>query len=76
MQNLSSPLAPDIWIADMFMTKAVQKGGVIRRSRRDIERFAGMDRFLRELERRGFQAFVNGGQVVVFCNREPLRRLA
>ena len=76
MQNLSSPLAPDIWIADMFMTKAVQKGGVVRRSRRDIERFAGIDRFLREIERRGFQAVENGGQIVVFCNREPLRRLA
>lgn len=60
----------------MFMTKAVQKGGVVRRSRRDIERFAGIDRFLRETERRGFQAVENGGQIVVFCNREPLRRLA
>ncbi|MEO0371332.1 MAG: hypothetical protein AAF231_07740 [Pseudomonadota bacterium] len=58
------------------MTKSVQKGGVVRRSRRDIERFAGMDKFLKELDRRGFQAVQNGDQVVVFCNREPVRRLA
>ncbi len=76
MRNLSSPLAPDVWIADMFMSKAVMKGGVVRRSRRDIERFAGMDLFLRELERRGFQAVQNGDQIVVFCNREPVRRIA
>ena len=60
----------------MFMSKAVMKGGVVRRSRRDIERFAGMDLFLRELERRGFQAVQNGDQIVVFCNREPVRRIA
>ncbi len=51
MRNLNSPLSPDIWLADLFTSKAVQQGGVIRRQARDIERFAGMDRFMVEIRR-------------------------
>jgi hypothetical protein len=48
---------------------------VVRRSLHDVDRIVGRERFLSELDRRGFQAVVNAGQVVIFCNREPLRRL-
>ena len=68
-----SALSPEQWIKNVFAAKAVAEGGVIRRKARDIERYAGWERFRRELDRRGFRAVVNGGQVVVFCNREPLR---
>ncbi len=70
-----SPLAPDIWLRDLFASKAVQRGEVIRRKARDIERYAGMARFRRELRRRGFRAVENAGQIIIFCNREPIRRL-
>ena len=40
-----------------------------------IERFAGMDRFMAEIRRRGFQAVENSGQIVIFCNRAPVRWL-
>ena len=76
MLDRNSPLSPDNWLNDLFACKAVQQGGVIRRKARDIERFAGMDRFLREIDRRGYQAVENGGQIVVFCNRAPLRWLS
>ncbi|KRS12257.1 aspartate aminotransferase [Roseovarius atlanticus] len=76
MQNLNSPLSPDNWLRDLFMSKAVQQGGVIRRKARDIERFAGMDRFLSEIDRRGFQVAENAGQIVIFCNRAPVRWIA
>lgn len=75
MENRNSPLAPEIWLHDLFACRAVQQGAVIRRKARDIERFAGMDRFLAEIDRRGFQAVRNGGQIVIFFNREPIRRL-
>lgn len=71
-----TPLTPDIWIRDVFSARAVTDGTVVRRNIRDIERYAGMDRFLAEVRERGFQALENRGQVVVFCNRAPLRRLA
>ncbi len=43
MQTQLSPLSPDLWLKDLFASKAVQQGGVIRRKTRDIERCAGMD---------------------------------
>ena len=75
MQNRNSPLTPEVWLHDLFTSKAVQQGGVIRRKARDIERFAGMDLFMREVHRRGYQAVENSGQIVIFCNCAPVRWL-
>lgn len=69
-----SPLSPELFLRNIFACKAVQEGGVIRRKARDIEKFVGREVFRAELRRRGFQAVENAGQIVVFCNREPLRR--
>ena len=60
----------------LFSSKAVNRGGVIRCKARDIERFAGMDLFMAEIERRGFQVAENGGQIIIFCNRSPVRWLS
>ena len=76
MQRQTLPLASQIWLDDLFASKAVQRGEVIRRKKRDIERFAGIDAFLSEINRRGFQVVENAGQFVIFCNREPIRRRA
>lgn len=70
-----SPLSPENWLAGLFSSKAARDGSVIRRKMRDIERFVGRDAFLLELERRGYHAIENSGQVVIFCNQEPIRRL-
>lgn len=75
MQSRSSPLSSEIWLRDLFASKAVQQGGVIRRKARDVERFAGMGPFLAEIERRGFQLAENSGQFIIFCNRAPVRWL-
>lgn len=66
---------PDIWLAKVFAAQAVNRGGVIRRALRDIDRITGREAFLREVQRRGFRAVENAGQIIVFCNREPVRRL-
>ena len=73
MNYKESPLSPDIWLREVFNSKAVQRGEVIRRKTRDIERFAGRALFRKELQRRGFRAIENGGQVIIFCNQEPIR---
>jgi len=75
MRHCNSPLSPEVWLHDLFACKAVQQGGVIRRKARDIERFAGMERFLAEIRRRGYQVAENSGQIVIFCNRAPVRWL-
>ena len=64
---------PDVFFADMFASKAARDGAVIRRKVRDVERMVGRDVFLEELQRRGYRAFENAGQFVVFCNSEPIR---
>ena len=75
MQTRNSPLSPEVWLNDLFSSKAVMQGAVIRRKARDIERFAGMDRFMAEIDRRGYQVVENAGQIVIFCNRGPVRWL-
>ncbi|WP_415403024.1 hypothetical protein [Tateyamaria sp. SN3-11] len=60
---------------DLFSSKAARDGAVIRRKSRDIERLIGRDVFLRELEQRGYRAVENAGQIIVFCNSEPVRPL-
>lgn len=58
---------------DLFSARAAAKGGVLRRSIRDIERYVGREEFNAELRRRGFHAVENAGQLVIFCNQEPIR---
>lgn len=75
MRPMLSPLSAEVWLQDLFSSKAVARGEVIRRKRRDIETYAGMDAFVAELRRRGFRAVENSGQVVLFCNQAPVRRI-
>lgn len=75
MQDRNSPLSPEGWLRNLFASQAVQQGAVIRRKARDIERFAGMDLFMREIHRRGYQVAENAGQIIIFCNRAPVRWL-
>ena len=75
MQTRNSPLSPEIFLLDLFNSKAVQQGNVIRRKKRDIERFAGLDLFMTEIHRRGFRVAENSGQLIIFCNRAPIRWL-
>ncbi|MDF0600529.1 hypothetical protein P1J78_07290 [Psychromarinibacter sp. C21-152] len=62
-------------MTQLFATRAARDGAVIRRKLRDIERYVGREAFLAELERRGYHAVENAGQLVIFCNREPIRRV-
>lgn len=70
---IPAPLSPDAWVTHLFSAKAAREGGVIRRRLRDIERYVGRDVFETELRRRGYHAAENAGQLVIFCNQEPIR---
>ena len=63
------------FFSELFASKAARDGAVIRRQVRDVERYVGRAAFLTEIRRRGFPVIENAGQFVIFCNREPLRRL-
>lgn len=71
-----APITPQQFFAEFFSSRASIRGEVIRRKVHDVERFVGRDVFLAEAARRGFPVIENAGQFVVFCNREPIRRVA
>lgn len=74
--SMHQPVSPEHFLAELFSSRAAATGAVIRRNARDIERFVGREPFLAEMRRRGFAVVENAGQMVIFCNREPIRRLA
>ncbi|MBD3764756.1 MAG: N-(5'-phosphoribosyl)anthranilate isomerase [Rhodobacterales bacterium] len=76
MTDLPRSLSPEAWLRHLFSSQAALEGGVIRRKVRDVDRFVGREAFLAEMRRRGYAVVENAGQFVIFCNREPLRRLA
>ena len=75
MSQMPAYLSSDQWVSHLFSSQAAREGGVIRRKVRDVERFVGRALFLDEMKRRGFPVVENAGQFVIFCNREPIRRV-
>lgn len=61
------------WVNALFSAKSVQRGGVIRRSVRSIEREIGCAAFEAEIRRRGFHAIEIGGQYIILCNSGHMR---
>ena len=73
MQMLRSNIPNPAWCALVFTAKSAERGGVIRRAVRDVDREIGRDNFLREVRRRGFHLFECGGQYIVICNAGHLQ---
>jgi hypothetical protein len=72
----ANPLAnhvPDDWLGLVFRAKAVDKGGIVRRSTLWVEREVGRNRFIDAVRSRGFHLVENGGQFIVICNHGALR---
>jgi len=65
-------MSPEYWLRQLFSSRAARDGGIVRRKVRDVERVLGRDAFMREMQRRGFSVVENGGQFVIFCNRDDL----
>ena len=56
------------WAEAVFSAKAVERGGIVRRAVRDVERELGRAAFVHEVRRRGFHLVECGGQFIVICN--------
>ena len=72
MTQLDRFLSAEGWMLHLFSSKSACSGGVVRRKASDIERYVGRRRFEAELARRGFHAVENSGQIVIFCNQDPI----
>ncbi len=68
MQRAYGRPTRDQWLAQLFGAQAVAKGGIVRRSVRDVDRMVGRDAFKREVRMRGFHLVECGGQMIVICN--------
>ena len=69
MQMFSPPFVlAQAWLDDLFAAKAVGKGGIFRRSVKDVEREIGRPVLISEVRRRGFHLIECGGQFIVICN--------
>jgi hypothetical protein len=75
MEKQSPHTSTEAFLADVFGSRLVRDGKVIRRATRDVERYMGREAFIGEVYRRGFRAVENAGQIVVFCNAEPVKIL-
>lgn len=65
----------DLWMETLFRSKAAASGGLVRRKASDVEKIVGKEAFVQEVERRGFRAIENSGQIIVVCNTDPVRIL-
>jgi hypothetical protein len=65
---------PDHWIEQVFAAKAVAKGGIVRRAVPWVEREIGRERFICEVEGRGFHLLECAGQFIVICLDAPVKR--
>ena len=75
MTALPKHQTPEKWLNQRLTSGEAQKGGVIKRQIRDVERLVGYDAFIPAVHARGFQAVRNGRHYVVFCNDQPIRRV-
>ena len=69
MLHVAPPVLAQPWLDEIFSAKAATRGGVVRRSVRDVEREVGRARFISEVRRRGFHLVECGGQFIVICNQ-------
>lgn len=72
MTDAIRPQTPQQWFRHLFRAKAALDGGVVRRKTKDMERMVGRAAFEQELRKRGYSAVENAGQVIIFCNAQPV----
>ena len=61
------------WINQVFSAGQVNKGNVVRRSRRTVERYTTFTELKAEVERRGFHLIETGDQLIIICNEGNFR---
>lgn len=63
------------WLRQLFSAKAATSGGVVRRSRADVERKVGLKALELEVRRRAFHMLEAGDQIIIVCHPGSIRLL-
>lgn len=58
--------------SDQIFQAAAANGGVVRRSRADVNQYSSLQEIIEEAQERGFHVIETGGQVVILCHRGQL----
>ena len=56
------------WLDQWFQATATETGGIVRRSRADVDRYASLEQVIDTAQSRGWHVIEVGDQVVVLCN--------
>jgi len=60
------------WAAQAFESETAKAGGVIRRSVAATKKANGYHDLIDMVHARGYRALMGGGQIVIFCNADPV----
>jgi len=64
---------PNEWIGQIFDAQQADKGGIVRRSMSDVEKFASFDMLLLAVKGRGYHLIETGDQYVIFCHTGAMK---
>jgi hypothetical protein len=60
------------WTRQWFAAAQANRGGVIRRSRKDIDKYSSLPAVVNEARNRGWHVIETGNQVVLLCHEGEL----
>ena len=60
--------SPYEFINQIFEAQAVKKGGIVRRKKESVEKFASLQYLIQEVKQRGFHLIESGDQDIIICN--------
>ncbi len=64
---------PEEWIAHVFSARVSERGGMVRRKIRDVEREIGRERLELEVRRRGWHMIETNRDIIILCDTSPFR---
>ena len=60
------------WAAQAFESKTAKAGGVVRRGVATAKKANGYHDLIDMAHAKGYRALIGGGQIVIFCNADPV----
>lgn len=61
------------WIRQIFQSKIAQRGGMVRRKKTTIAKYASLAQLEAEVKKKGFHIVEHGDQYIVFCDKASVR---
>lgn len=61
-------LGKEVWIRQIFRSKAAQNGGVVRRSVDSVKQYATITALKAAVKAKGFHMLRSGDQYLIFCH--------